>query len=233
VREADPDQLIGALSRLPTDAYLWRDQLPKDRRLVLYCQDDKSTSPHLTQWLIESGINARLLEGGIAAWRNRDLPTCRKLSITPTQWVTRERPKVDRIACPWLVRSFIDPEAAFFYMRPEDISRFAAWSGAIPFDVKGAEFGHIGDRCSFDAFLRQFQIADAALDRLALIVRGADTGVPELTPQSSGLLALSQGLSAVIRDDQAQLEHGMVIYDALYAWCRQQVGSPLAEPTRP
>jgi hypothetical protein len=143
----------------------------------------------------------------------------------PTQWVTRERPKVDRIACPWLIRRFIDPEAIFYYMRPEEVNRFSAWSGAVPYDVDGAEFGHVGERCSFDAFLAPFAIKDAALDRLAVIVRGADIGKPDLTRQSAGLLALSQGLSMTIGDDLVQLEHGMVLYDALHAWCRQQVAA--------
>ncbi|HXE29451.1 MAG TPA: chromate resistance protein ChrB domain-containing protein, partial [Stellaceae bacterium] len=118
-----------------------------------------------------------------------------------------------------------DPEAIFYYMRPENVRGFSAWSGAVPYDIDGAEFGHVGERCSFDAFLALFGIKDAALDRLALIVRGADTGKPALTPQSAGLLALSQGLSMTIGDDLVQLEHGMVVYDALYAWCRQQVAA--------
>ena len=166
-------------------------------------------------------------------WRSLGLPTRRKLGATPSQWVTRHRPKVDRIACPWLVRRFVDPEAAFYYLPPAQIGAFAAWSGAIPYDVEGAEFGHVGECCSFDAFLKIFAIADPALDRLALIVRGADTGKPELTPQSPGLLALSHGLSATIDKDDLQLEHGMVLYDALYAWCRSQEPGPAGVSTAP
>jgi hypothetical protein len=134
--------------------------------------------------------------------------------------VTRERPKVDRIACPWLIRRFVDPEATFLYVPSAQVRDIAQRHGAIPYDIDGAEFGHVGERCSFDAFIRIFAIADAALDRLALIVRGADTGRPDLTPQSPGLLALSQGLSATIPDDHAMLAAGMPVYDALYAWCR-------------
>ena len=222
VFEADGFQIAGAVRRPPADAFLWRNDLPKDRRPVVYCQDGQTVSPALAEWLDENGIDAFFLEGGIDEWRRLGLPTRRRMGVAPSQWVTRERPKVDRIACPWLVRRFIDPEAIFYYMRPTDVSRFAAWSGAIPYDVDGAEFGHVGDHCSFDAFIKLFEIKDRALDRLALIVRGADTGKPELTPQSPGLLALSHGLSTVIIDDAVQLEQAMILYDALYAWCRAQ-----------
>jgi rhodanese-related sulfurtransferase len=230
--DADPVQIVGSVRRPPADAFLWRPDLPQNRRPILYCEDGRGNSPKLTQWLIEADIEALFLEGGIEEWRRLGLAMRRRTGIAPSQWVTRERPKVDRVACPWLVRRFIDPEAIFYYMRSEDVGRFAAWSGAVPYDMEGAEFGHVGERCSFDAFLTKFDIKDAALDRLAGIVRGADTGKPELTPQSPGLLALSHGLSATIGDDQTQLEHGMIMYDALYAWCRAQTGAPLAPPLR-
>jgi len=223
--DADGAQIIGAVRRPPADAHLWRPQLPQGRVIVLYCQDGAGNSPRLTQWLVDSGVEAFFLAGGIDEWRRQSLATRRRTGQAPTQWVTRERPKVDRVACPWLIRRFIDPEAIFYYMRPENVRGFSAWSGAVPYDVDGAEFGHVGEQCSFDAFLALFGIKDAALDRLALIVRGADTGKPELTPQSAGLVALSQGLSMTIGDDLVQLEHGMVVYDALYAWCRQQVAA--------
>jgi rhodanese-related sulfurtransferase len=228
--DADTVEIISAIRFLPGEAFLWRGELPKDRCVVLYCQRGTEPSPALATAFREAGIDARILDGGIEKWRSLGLPTRRKLGVTPSQWVTRHRPKVDRIACPWLVRRFIDPEAAFYYLSPAKISAFAAWSGAIPYDVEGAEFGHSGDCCSFDAFLRIFAIADPALNHLALIVRGADTGRPELTPQSPGLFALSHGLSDSFSDDDVQLEHGMVVYDALYAWCRREVGAPLSLP---
>lgn len=223
--EADGMQVIGSMRRPPADAHLWRAQLPRDRIIVLYCQDGTGNSATLTQWLVDGGVEAFFLEGGIDEWRHQNFPLRRRTGQAPTQWVTRERPKVDRIACPWLIRRFIDPEAIFYYMPPENVRGFSAWSGAVPYDVDGAEFGHVGERCSFDAFIALFGIKDPALDRLAVIVRGADTGKPDLTAQSAGLLALSQGLSMTISDDLAQLEHGMVVYDALYAWCRQQVAA--------
>jgi rhodanese-related sulfurtransferase len=220
----DNAKIVGAVRRVPADTFLWRDMLDKDRRAVLYCADG-TASANLAAALIEIGIEARFLAGGIDEWRRHGLPTCRKPGIYPSQWVTRERPKVDRIACPWLIHRFIDPEAVFYYVRPDNVRDFAAWSGAIPYDIEGAEFGHAGAHCSFDAFLRIYDIHDPALDHLALIVRGADTGQPALAPQSPGLIALSQGLSATIARDHQQLEHGVVMYDALYAWCRNEVGA--------
>jgi len=139
------------------------------------------------------------------------------------KWITRERPKIDRIACPWLIARFIDKEPEFLYVPAADVVRVAREQGAIPYDVPNVEYGHVGELCSFDAFLNKHQLTDPALQRLAAIVRGADTGRPDLTPQSHGLLAISLGLSRNIADDHEMLRHGMVIYDALYAWCRSCV----------
>jgi len=139
------------------------------------------------------------------------------------KWVTRARPVIDRIACPWLIRRFIQPDAEILYVPTDRVFAVAAETGATPFDTDGAEpFSHHGEYCSFDAIMAHYRLEEPALRRLALIVRGADTGRPELTPQSAGLLALSQGLRASIPDDQALLAQGMVMYDALYAWCRAQ-----------
>jgi hypothetical protein len=137
-----------------------------------------------------------------------------------SKWVTRERPKIDRIACPWLIRRFIDPRAEFLYVPSAQVRAVAAAEHAIPYDVPDVQFSHCGELCSFDAFLADFALDDPALAELALIVRGADTGRPELTPQSPGLLAISLGLSVNYPDDHAMLEHGMVVYDALHAWIR-------------
>ena len=137
-----------------------------------------------------------------------------------SKWVTRERPKIDRIACPWLIRRFIDPRAEFLYVPSTQVRAVAEAERAIPYDVPDVQFAHRGELCSFDAFLADFGLDDPALVDLARIVRGADTGKPELTPQSPGLLAVSLGLSVNYPDDHAMLEQGMVIYDALYAWIR-------------
>lgn len=135
------------------------------------------------------------------------------------KWVTRERPKIDRIACPWLILRFIDRDAEFLYVPAAEVLRVAAETGATPYDVPGLELGHVGDRCSFDAFLRKYRLDDPPLQRLAVIVRGADTSRLDLAPESTGLYAISSGLSRVFGDDHEMLRHGLVLYDALYAWC--------------
>lgn len=137
------------------------------------------------------------------------------------KWITRERPKIDRIACPWLVTRFIDDTPEFLYVPAGDVTRVASETGAIPYDVPNVELGHHGDQCSFDAFIAKYGIEDAALDKLALIVRAADTGAPELAKEAAGLLAISRGLSMNFEDDHDMLAHGIVIYDALYATCSQ------------
>jgi hypothetical protein len=137
------------------------------------------------------------------------------------KWVTRERPKIDRIACPWLIAKFIDKEPEFLYVPASDVLAVAEKAGAIPYDIPGVEMSHVGDFCSFDAFLKKYELTDLALRQLAEIVRGADTSRLDLAPQSAGLYAISLGLSATFAGDHEMLKHGMVMYDALYAWCRQ------------
>jgi len=140
------------------------------------------------------------------------------------KWVTRERPKIDRIACPWLIARFIDREPEFLFVPPGEVLAVARDHGAIPYDVPNVELSHVDELCSFDAFLRKYLLDDPALAQLAVIVRGADTARPDLAPQAAGLLAVSLGLSHLYRDDHEMLKHGMVIYDALYAWCRHARG---------
>lgn len=142
-------------------------------------------------------------------------------TTTPTKWVTREHPKIDRIACPWLILRIIDPDAEFLYVPAADVLRIAAATGAIPYDIPGVEMSHVGERCSFDAFLAKYHLTDPALRTLADIVRGADTSQLALTPQSAGLYAISLGLSRICPDDHEMLRNGLVVYDALYAWCRE------------
>jgi hypothetical protein len=140
------------------------------------------------------------------------------------KWVTRERPKIDRIACPWLIDRFIDDAPEFLYVPSDRVLKVAQETGAVPYDVPSVKFTHVGDQCSFDAFLAEYKLNDPALQRLAVIVRGADTSRHDLTPQSAGLFAISLGLGAVFPDDHEMLRHGMVIYDSLYAWCRSLQG---------
>ena len=136
------------------------------------------------------------------------------------KWVTREHPKIDRIAGPWLIQRFIDRDAEFLYVPAADVLKVARDTGATPYDVPGVEMGHVGEMCSFDAFLAKYRLDDPALSKLAAIVRGADNWRLDLTPQSAGLHAISLGLSANFADDHEMLRHGLVMYDALYAWCR-------------
>ncbi|HVK31768.1 MAG TPA: chromate resistance protein ChrB domain-containing protein [Burkholderiaceae bacterium] len=141
------------------------------------------------------------------------------------KWITRERPKIDRIACPWLIARFIDREPEFLYVAPAEVLARAAATGAVPYDIPGVELSHVGERCSFDAFVAKYSLeGDAALAHLAHIVRGADTDRLDLTPQSAGLYAVSLGLSKVFGDDHEMMRHGLVLYDALYAWCRDAQG---------
>jgi hypothetical protein len=135
------------------------------------------------------------------------------------EWVTRERPKIDRIACPWLILRFIDPQAQFHYLPADRVLAMAKQTGAIPYDIPGVELTHVGELCSFDAFLKRYRLDDPVLFHLAVIVRGADTSRLDLAPQSAGLYAISLGLSATMTNDHEMLRHGLVIYDALYAWC--------------
>lgn len=135
------------------------------------------------------------------------------------KWITRERPKIDRIACPWLITRFIDTQPEFLYVPTGDVLRVAQETGAIPFDIPGVELSHEGESCSFDTFLKKYELTDPALHDLSLIVRGADTDRLDLAPQCAGLLAISLGLSHNFSDDHEMLKHGLVMYDALYAWC--------------
>ena len=137
------------------------------------------------------------------------------------QWITRERPKIDRIACPWLIARFIDKAPEFLYVPKTDVLEVAEKTGAIPYDIPGVELSHVGELCSFDAFLAKYGLTDPALQQLAAIVRGADTSRLDLTPQSAGLYAISLGLSNQFKDDFEMLEHGLVMYDALFAWCKE------------
>jgi hypothetical protein len=136
------------------------------------------------------------------------------------KWVTRERPKIDRIACPWLIVRFIDKQPEFLYVAADRVQEVAGKAGAIPYDIPGVELSHVGELCSFDAFLEKYGLDSPALQHLARIVRGADTSRLDLAPESAGLFAISLGLSAMFADDHEMLKHGMVMYDALYTWCR-------------
>jgi rhodanese-related sulfurtransferase len=218
--DADKFLIIGAARRLPDDVSKWRNTLPPGRPIVAYCAHGHEVSQSVASTLNSTGMAASYLEGGIAGWQERKLPTRRKRDASENKWVTREHPKIDRIACPWLISRFVNPEAEFIYVPAAEVSKVAADVGGTPYDIDGVKFGHVGDQCSFDAIVDTYGIEDSALDRLATIVRGADTSRPDLTPQCEGLLAISYGLSSNFPDDHEMLKHGMVMYDALYTWCR-------------
>jgi len=200
-------------------------------RAIVYCVHGLEIGERAAADLRAAGWDASFVQGGIESLIEGGLPTLRKrpdLGVTgeaPSKWITRERPKIDRIACPWLVRRFIDPQARFFYVPTPQVFDEAKRLGAVAYDIPGAPIEHDGELCSFDTLLRAFDLNDPALLALARIVRGADTGKPELTPQSAGLLAFSLGLSQIhAHDDHAMLEAAMPMYDALYAWCRAARG---------
>jgi rhodanese-related sulfurtransferase len=222
--------IAGCLRREPDSVGSWSGTLPAGRDIVVYCAHGQEVSQQAASGLRAAGHAARFLLGGLQAWRDAGGALAARhehlTSGQPSLWVTRERPKIDRVACPWLIRRFIDPQARFLYTPTENVFAMAKQTGAIPYDIPGAEpFTHDGPLCSFDTIIRHFAIRDAALEYLALIVRGADTARLDLTPQSSGLLAITLGLSANCgEDDHGMLEASMATYDALYTWCRRLRG---------
>ena len=220
-REA-PDLIRGALRRDPLRIADWARSLPPASTVIVYCVHGRDVSQNAAKELAATGLNASYLEGGIEGWRQQGGDLARKPSAASTRWVTRERPKIDRIACPWLIRRFVDPEAEFLYVPTPDVKQVAGEREAVPYDIPDVEFSHQGEQCSFDAFLKIYHLQDPALDEVAVIVRGADTNRLELAPQAAGLAAVSLGLSRLYKDDHEMLEHGMIVYDALYAWCRER-----------
>ena len=196
------------------------------QRVVVICQRGLKLSEGVAAWLRHEGVAAESLEGGFEPWRDAGglLVSTGKLpprdAAGRTLWVTRARPKVDRIACPWLIRRFVDPRAVFLFVAASEVAAVADRFGAAPFDIDGVFWSHRGERCTFDIMIEEFGLASPALDRLAEIVRAADTARLDLAPQAAGFLAASLGLSRMFKDDLAQLDAGMLLYDAFYRWCR-------------
>ena len=192
---------------------------------VAYCVKGLHVGITGAEKLSAQNINATFLEGGLRQWMETDAPRVKKrpdLGVTGesvSRWVTRARPKIDRIACPWLIKRFIDPRAEFFYVPTSEVLTFAKTNNAVAYDIPSAPIEHAGPLCSFDNFLRAFELVSPALERMASIVRGADTDALNLAPQSAGLLAISLGFSKNIADDHAMLNDMMPVYDALYRWC--------------
>lgn len=231
-----PEDVAADPRRLP--ASQWRDYRQAANwagdfagcDVVVICQKGLKLSHGVAALLRLAGARPEVLEGGFAGWREADglLLKLERVPSAPagrgTLWVTRTRPKIDRIACPWLIRRFVDAEARFLFVAPGEVLAVSEKFDATPFDVENTFWSHRAELCTFDVMIEEFGLAHAALDRLARIVRAADTARLDLEPEASGLLAVSLGLSRMFRDDIEQMEKGLLIYDAFYRWCRDATG---------
>lgn len=233
---ADPRLVPGSVRRSIARVADWGPALGGTPAIVI-CQKGQKLSEGVAAWLRHLGGEADVLEGGFLAWAEAGLPLVPAERLPPrnaegrTVWVTRARPKIDRIACPWLIRRFVDPAAVFLFVAPSEVPAVAERFGAASFDIEGVFWSHRGETCTFDTMVAEFGLVTEPLMRLAAIVRGADTARPDLAPQAAGLLAVSLGLSRLHSDDLRQLEAGMSLYDALYLWCRDAVDEAHNWPT--
>ena len=221
-----PSFIPGAVHRAHEGVADWAGAIV-NRPTIVACRKGHEISAGVTDWLQASGVPAEKLEGGVEGWAEQGYPLVPAVALPPrdregrTIWVTRARPKVDRIACPWLIRRFVDRDAMFLFAPAAEVEAVGARFAATPFDVEGVHWSHRGELCTFDVMVEEFGLSGfPALERLAAIVRGADTGRPDLAPQAAGLLAVSLGLSRMHGDDHEQLAAGLPLYDALYRWCR-------------
>jgi len=226
--DSDP-HLIPSAVRVPFTQMEVLARECQGQKLVVYCHKGLKISQGSAAMLRHYGVQTESVEGGHVAWREAGLPMVPAVKIPTldtsgsTVWVTRQRPKVDRIACAWLIRRFVDPTAKFLFVTPSQVDNVAEKFDATPFDVAGVFWSHRDDNCTFDKMVNEFGLSSEALNRLALIVRAADTDKLDLAPQASGLLAASLGLSRMYKDDLKQLEAGMGLYDAFYRWSRDAV----------
>ena len=221
---ADPRGIPGSIRLGHDEVGAWASG-PARGLVVVACQRGRKLGQGAAALLRARGIEARFLAGGFEAWRDAGAPLVRAEAGPPRDpegalWVTRERPKIDRVACPWLIRRFVDPQARFLFVEPSEVLAVAERFRATPFDVEGVFWSHRGEACTFDTMVEEFGLASPTLSRLARIVRGADTARLDLAPEAAGLLAASLGLSRLFDDDLAQLDAGMTLYDALYVWAR-------------
>ncbi len=227
--ESDARLIPGAVRRNHEQLAEWGKEFA-ERGAVVISRRGQQIAQGVAGWLRHMGVRAEVLEGGFEAWKTAALPLVPASKLPPrdsrgrTIWVTRARPKVDRIACPWLIRRFVDPNAVFLYVAPAEATAVGERFKAAPFDVSDVYFGHRGELCTFDVMIQEFALATPPLLRLATIVRAADTGRLDLCPEAPGLLAASLGLSRMYDNDLEQLEAGMVLYDAFYRWCRDATG---------
>ena len=231
-RNASLHDLPASLRRSEGDFGHWAGELDRSRRIVVSCQKGFKVSQAAVARLRASGLAASALVGGMLGWEQAGLPRLERAGLKAlgwsegTPWVTRRRPKIDRAACPWLVTRFIDPQAVFLYVEPDQVEAVAARTGGIAYDIPGVALAHVGEDCSFDTLLKATGLAGwPPLDRLARIVRGADNARLELEPEAAGLLAISLGLSDLAADDDhGMIKRAFVVYDALYAWAARASG---------
>ncbi len=222
---AHPRLIPGASRRSHLDVQTWAPSLA-GHSVVVICERGQKLSEGTAAWLRYAGVAAEILEGGHAGWVQAEHPTVPIAKIPKrdehgrTVWVTRARPKIDRIACPWLIRRFVDPAAVFLFVASSEVAAVAERFEATPFDIENVFWSHRGGLCTFDIMVKEFGLTTPALERLATIVRAADTARLELCPEAPGLLAASLGLSRMFDDDLAQLNAGLLLYDAFYRWCR-------------
>jgi len=222
---ADPRLIPGASRRSHRVVQDWAASLA-GQSVVVICQKGSKLSEGTAAWLRHAGIAAEILEGGHLGWSQAGLPTVaaeripRRDTHGRTVWVTRARPKIDRIACPWLIRRFVDPAAVFLFVASSEVEAVAERFDAAPFDIENVFWSHRGEFCTFDVMVREFGLSTPGLERLATLVRAADTARLDLAPEAPGLLAASLGLSRMYDDDLEQLSAGLLLYDAFYRWCR-------------
>jgi rhodanese-related sulfurtransferase len=234
---ADARLIPGSLRRAHTDVTAWAGQF-QGRSAIVICQKGQKLSHGVAAWLRHEGVPSDVLEGGFQAWARAELPavpTARMPNRDPqgrTVWVTRGRPKIDRIACPWLIRRFVDPVAVFLFVTPAEVQAVGERFNAAPFDIEDVFWSHRDGLCTFDVMVDEFGLRTEPLLRLATIVRGADTANLALAPEAAGLLAASLGLSRMYTDDLAQLEAGLTLYDAFYRWCRDATDETHDWPSR-
>jgi rhodanese-related sulfurtransferase len=225
-----PRLIPGARWRDHRRTEAWMSEIPRGSQVVLSCVKGLKVSQAAAAELRLRGVDATILEGGSLAWVRAGYPTVKKACVLAgignrdgkaSRWVTRIQPKIDRIACPWLISRFLDPAARFFYVASDQVINAGLELNAVPYDVDGVEITHRGETCSFDTLISHYDIHDPALDRVALIVRGADTARLDLAPEAAGLLAISLGNSRMAgADDHVALERGLAVYDALYTWAK-------------
>lgn len=231
-RAADPGIIPGALHRDADGVSNWATEFTQ-RAAIVFDHNGESVAEGVAAWLRQAGASsADALSGGYLAWLKAGGPIVPGNKLPPrdalgrTIWVTRSRPKVDRIACPWLIRRFVDPTAVFLFVAPSEVTAVAERYGAAAFDIEGAFWSHRGDRCTFDTMLDEWGLTIKPLQTLAVIVRGADTARLDLAPEAAGLLAASLGLSRMFPDDLEQLDAGLALYDAFYRRCRDATDEP-------